>query len=256
MRDELDEDEEPSIRRRGPGQLLVSGRVSVERAERAPASSHIPPSDDEATIAGVVIDRLGHVPEAGESARDGRVHRHRREARRPGRSSSCVSIYGHRPPRHSAARRSALRAIAAGGSAALYAPLAPRTRREPRGRRGGRRRGGRGRDRPRAPVSTGGMSVVVVPVLVLAPVAVLVGRSPAARARAGATRRCCRHASARSRTARSRVACAPLRWIEASAARLARRRTRPHRCRRSVRCSPICSAASVPARRRSCRRRR
>jgi putative hemolysin len=66
MRDELDEDAEPSIRRRGSGSFLVSGRVSVGELN-ARLKLDIPPSDDEATIAGVVIDRLGRVPEVGET---------------------------------------------------------------------------------------------------------------------------------------------------------------------------------------------
>jgi len=71
MRDELDEDVEPSIRRRGSGSFLVSGRVSVGELN-ARLKLDIPPSDDEATIAGVVIDRLGRVPEVGETvAMDG-----------------------------------------------------------------------------------------------------------------------------------------------------------------------------------------
>lgn len=65
MRDELDEDAEPSIRRRGTGSFLVSGRVSVSELN-ARLKLHIPPSDDEATIAGVVIDRFGRVPDVGE----------------------------------------------------------------------------------------------------------------------------------------------------------------------------------------------
>jgi CBS domain containing-hemolysin-like protein len=71
MRDELDEDAEPAIRRRGAGSFLVSGRVSVGELN-ARLKLDIPPSDDEATIAGVVIDRLGRVPEVGETiAMDG-----------------------------------------------------------------------------------------------------------------------------------------------------------------------------------------
>jgi magnesium and cobalt exporter, CNNM family len=65
MRDELDEHAEPTIRRRGTGSFLVSGRVSVDELN-ARLKLDIPPSDDEATIAGVFIDRLGHVPEVGE----------------------------------------------------------------------------------------------------------------------------------------------------------------------------------------------
>jgi CBS domain containing-hemolysin-like protein len=66
MRDELDEDAEPAIRRRAPGSFMVSGRVSVGELN-ARLKLGIPPSEDEATIAGVVIDRLGRVPTAGES---------------------------------------------------------------------------------------------------------------------------------------------------------------------------------------------
>jgi putative hemolysin len=66
IRDEFDDDEEPTIRRRGPRTFLVSGRVSVS-AFNDRLKVNIPPSGDEATIAGVVIDRLGHVPEPGEA---------------------------------------------------------------------------------------------------------------------------------------------------------------------------------------------
>ena len=66
MRDELDEDVEPSIRRQGGGSFLVSGRVSVAELN-ARLKLGIPPSEDEATIAGVVIDRLGRVPDVGET---------------------------------------------------------------------------------------------------------------------------------------------------------------------------------------------
>lgn len=66
MRDELDEDVEPLIRRRGAGSFLVSGRVSVGELN-ARLKLGIPPSEDEATIAGVVIDRLGRVPDVGDT---------------------------------------------------------------------------------------------------------------------------------------------------------------------------------------------
>ena len=45
----------------------MSGRVSVGELN-ARLKLDIPPSDDEATIAGVVIDRLGHVPERRRDA--------------------------------------------------------------------------------------------------------------------------------------------------------------------------------------------
>jgi putative hemolysin len=66
IRDEFDEDEEPAIERRGPSTFVVSGRVSVS-AFNARLKLNIPQSDDEATIAGVVMDRLGRVPEPGET---------------------------------------------------------------------------------------------------------------------------------------------------------------------------------------------
>jgi putative hemolysin len=66
MRDELDDDAEPSIRRRGTGSFLVSGRVSVGELN-ARLKLGIPPSEDEATIAGVLMDRLGRVPDVGET---------------------------------------------------------------------------------------------------------------------------------------------------------------------------------------------
>ncbi|MCC6850048.1 MAG: HlyC/CorC family transporter [Deltaproteobacteria bacterium] len=66
MRDELDEDEEPAIRRRGPGTFLVSGRVSVEELN-ARLKLALPPSEDGTTIAGMVMERMGRVPEVGES---------------------------------------------------------------------------------------------------------------------------------------------------------------------------------------------
>ena len=66
IRDEFDEDEEPAIERRGPSTFMVSGRVPVS-AFNARLKLNIAPSRDDATIAGVVIDRLGHVPEPGET---------------------------------------------------------------------------------------------------------------------------------------------------------------------------------------------
>jgi CBS domain containing-hemolysin-like protein len=65
IRDELDEDEEPAIRRRGPGSFLVSGRASV-RSLNARLKLRLPLPDGEATIAGVLIDRIGRVPASGE----------------------------------------------------------------------------------------------------------------------------------------------------------------------------------------------
>jgi CBS domain containing-hemolysin-like protein len=66
IRDEFDDDEEPRIVRRGPNSFAVSGRVSVS-AFNERLKLNIPPSEDEVTIAGVVIDRLGRVPQPGET---------------------------------------------------------------------------------------------------------------------------------------------------------------------------------------------
>jgi putative hemolysin len=66
MRDELDEDEEPTIRRRGPGIFLVSGRVSVEELN-ARLKLDLPPSEDGATVGGLVVNRIGRIPEVAES---------------------------------------------------------------------------------------------------------------------------------------------------------------------------------------------
>ena len=68
IRDEFDDDEAPPFERRGPTSFVVSGRVSVSDFN-ARLRLHIPESTDEATIAGVVMDRLGHVPTPGESVR-------------------------------------------------------------------------------------------------------------------------------------------------------------------------------------------
>jgi CBS domain containing-hemolysin-like protein len=66
IRDEFDDDETPPFERRGPRTFLVSGRVAVQDFNTR-MKLHIPESGAEATIAGVVMDRLGRVPNAGES---------------------------------------------------------------------------------------------------------------------------------------------------------------------------------------------
>jgi putative hemolysin len=65
IRDEFDEDEEPAIERCGPSTFVVSGRMPVS-ALRARLKLAIASANDEATIAGVVVDRFGRVPGAGE----------------------------------------------------------------------------------------------------------------------------------------------------------------------------------------------
>ncbi len=66
IRDEFDDDEAPPFERRGPNTFVVSGRVAVHDFN-ARLHLQLPESGAEATIAGIVIDRLGHVPARGES---------------------------------------------------------------------------------------------------------------------------------------------------------------------------------------------
>ncbi|MBI3766921.1 MAG: HlyC/CorC family transporter [Deltaproteobacteria bacterium] len=71
IRDEFDEDEVPPFERRGPHTFVVSGRVAVHDFN-VRLKLHIPESGTGATIAGVVMDRLGRVPDPGETiAMDG-----------------------------------------------------------------------------------------------------------------------------------------------------------------------------------------
>ena len=125
MRDELDEDAEPSIRRRGSGQLPGERARVGRRAERPLEARH-------SALRRRGDDRrrrhrpLGRVPEVGETlqmdgfTRDGGEARRSRRRARAGRSMVVVLLA-------IALIALGLRAIAAGGSAALYAPLAPRT---------------------------------------------------------------------------------------------------------------------------------
>jgi CBS domain containing-hemolysin-like protein len=112
-----------------------------------------------------------------------------------------------------------LRAIAAGGSAALYAPLAPRTAASLEAGAAVAAVVAAGATGLALLISTGGMSVVAVPILILAPVAVLAA-DLLPRALAQAQRRVL---PASIRTFAHRMlaaACTPLRWIESAAARL------------------------------------
>lgn len=109
-----------------------------------------------------------------------------------------------------------LRAIAAGGSAALYAPLAPRTAASLEAGAAAAAVVAAGATGLALLVSTGGMSVVALPVLVGAPVAVLVA-DLLPRALAQAQRRVL---PVPIRTFAHRtlaLACTPLRWIESGA---------------------------------------
>src|SRR5207237_173480 len=112
-----------------------------------------------------------------------------------------------------------LRAIAAGGSAALYAPLAPRTAASLEAGAAVAAVIAAGATGLALLVSTGGMSVVAVPILILAPVAVLAA-DLLPRALAQAQRRVL-PASIRTFAHRTlALACTPLRCIEAAAARV------------------------------------
>jgi putative hemolysin len=109
-----------------------------------------------------------------------------------------------------------LRAIAAGGSAALYAPLAPRTAASLEAGAAVAAVIAAGATGLALLISTGGMSVVAVPILVLAPVAVLAA-DLLPRALAQAQRRVL---PTPIRTFAHRTlafACTPLRWIESAA---------------------------------------
>jgi len=108
-----------------------------------------------------------------------------------------------------------LRAIAAGGSAALYAPLAPRTAASLEAGALVAAVIAAGATGLALLISTGGMSVVAVPILILAPVAVLAA-DLLPRALAQAQRRVL-PASIRTFAHRTLAfACTPLRWIESA----------------------------------------
>jgi CBS domain containing-hemolysin-like protein len=111
-----------------------------------------------------------------------------------------------------------LRAIAAGGSAALYAPLAPRTAASLEAGAAAAAVVAAGATGLVLLTSTGGMSVVAVPVLILAPVAVLAADLlPRSLAQA---QRAVLPVSIRTFAHNTlAVACTPLRWIERGAAR-------------------------------------
>ena len=109
-----------------------------------------------------------------------------------------------------------LRAIAAGGSAALYAPLAPRTAASLEAGAAAAAVVAAGATGLALLASTGGASVVALPVLIGAPVAVLVA-DLLPRALAQAQRRVL---PAPIRTFAHRtlaLACTPLRWLESGA---------------------------------------
>lgn len=113
-----------------------------------------------------------------------------------------------------------LRAIAAGGSAALYAPLAPRTAASLEAGAAVAAVVAAGATGLALLISTDGMEVVALPILVFAPVAVLAA-DLLPRALAQAQRRVLPVALRTFAHRTLALACTPLRWIEASAARLA-----------------------------------
>jgi len=108
-----------------------------------------------------------------------------------------------------------LRAIAAGGSAALYAPLAPRTAASLEAGAAVAAVVAAGATGLALLISTGGMSVVAVPILVLAPVAVLAA-DLLPRALAQAQRRVLPMPIRTFAHRTLAFACTPLRWIESA----------------------------------------
>ncbi len=60
-----------AVRRRGPGRTAVDGRVRLDRA--AALFSEALPDGPYETLAGFVLDQLGHVPEVGEVVQFGRL---------------------------------------------------------------------------------------------------------------------------------------------------------------------------------------
>ena len=109
-----------------------------------------------------------------------------------------------------------LRAIAAGGSAALYAPLAPRTAASLEAGAAVAAVVAAGATGLALLISSGGMSVVAVPILILAPVAVLAA-DLLPRALAQAQRRVLPAPIRTFAHTTLAVACAPLRMIESGA---------------------------------------
>jgi CBS domain containing-hemolysin-like protein len=68
IEDEFDPDP-PAVRRLGIGRYVLPGRMRVDRLEEL-IGEEVGEGDFD-TVAGFVIDRLGHIPAAGESVSDG-----------------------------------------------------------------------------------------------------------------------------------------------------------------------------------------
>lgn len=60
-------EDEPAATRREDGSWLLDGRMPIEAAERALAVTGMGDGGDYHTLAGFVLDRLGHLPVAGET---------------------------------------------------------------------------------------------------------------------------------------------------------------------------------------------
>jgi putative hemolysin len=65
IRDEYDAAPEPTIREEGPGVLIADGRVALD--ELAAALQVTIVEDDAVSVGGLVVSRLGHVPEKGDT---------------------------------------------------------------------------------------------------------------------------------------------------------------------------------------------
>ncbi|MGE0748327.1 MAG: hemolysin family protein [Rhodospirillales bacterium] len=62
-----EDDEEPAAARRDDGSWLLDGRMPIDAAERVLAVTGMGDGGDFHTLAGFVLDNLGHLPEPGES---------------------------------------------------------------------------------------------------------------------------------------------------------------------------------------------
>ena len=64
---EREGDDEPDAVRREDGSWLLDGRMAIDEVERILEAPAIASEGDYATIAGFVLNRLGHIPQPGES---------------------------------------------------------------------------------------------------------------------------------------------------------------------------------------------
>lgn len=70
IQDEHDpEGEEPKVERIGPGELLVDARLAISDLNEI-LGTDLPEDEDFDTLGGLLFDRFGHIPEAGEEVRE------------------------------------------------------------------------------------------------------------------------------------------------------------------------------------------